>query len=186
MSNVYKEVDKEIIREMIRAIGDDPNREGLRETPVRVTKSWKELFAGYGQDPSKIMKVFEDDTCDEMVIVRDISFVSFCEHHILPFLGVAHIAYVPNGRVLGVSKLVRVLEIYAKRLQIQERLTQQVTSALDKHLNPLGSACVIESKHLCMGCRGVRQPKSKMITSSLTGVFEKIEVRQEFLNLIKR
>lgn len=173
------------IRRILQYIGEDPKREGLLETPSRVSKSYSELFAGYKQKPEDVLKVFEDGACNEMVILRDVEFVSFCEHHMLPFYGVAHLGYLPKGKVVGVSKLARILEIYAKRLQIQERLTQQVTRALDDHLQPLGSACILEAKHFCMVCRGVLKQNSIMITSSLTGEFLKPEVRQEFLNLIR-
>lgn len=172
--------------DIIEYIGDDPNREGLIETPDRVIKSWQTFFGGYNKNPAEVMKVFEDDTADELILVKDLAFTSFCEHHILPFIGVAHIAYLPNKRVLGVSKLARVLEIYARRLQIQERLTQQVTKALDDHLDPLGAACVVEARHLCMSCRGVNQPGATMVTSSLTGEFmDNFQTRAEFFNLIK-
>ncbi len=133
------------------------------------------------------MKTFEDGSCDEVVLLKDIEFVSHCEHHMLPFLGKAHIAYIPNGKVLGVSKLARLLEIYSRRLQIQERLCQQITTALDEHLKPLGSACVIEAQHLCMVARGVQKQNSVMVTSSLTGVFrDKGEARSELLDMIGR
>jgi len=175
------------IRRMLQYIGEDPDREGLVDTPKRVVRSYSELFSGYGKDPKDVMKVFEDGACDEVVIVRDAEIYSTCEHHMLPFFGRAHVAYVPNGKVLGVSKIVRLLEIFARRLQIQERLCQQVTSALDEHLQPRGSACVIEAQHFCMTCRGVQKQNSVMITSSLTGVFrDKGEARNEFLTMIKR
>lgn len=174
------------VREMLRHIGDDPDREGLLETPARVVRSWQELFSGYGQNPADVLKVFEDGACDEMVILQGVSFTSFCEHHLLPFFGVAHIAYLPAKRVIGLSKLARILDIYARRLQIQERLTTQVTTALDEHLQPLGSACVIEATHLCMSCRGAQKPGSRMLTSSLTGSFRSDpSVRAEFFGLIR-
>lgn len=174
------------IRRILQFIGEDPTREGLRETPDRVVRSYKELFAGYQQDPETVFKTFEDGRTDEMVLLRDVSFTSNCEHHMLPFMGVAHIAYLPRGKIIGVSKLARLLEVFARRLQVQERLCQQITEALDKHLNPLGSACVIEATHLCMTCRGISKTGSKMITSSLTGVFRKDPAaRWEFMHLIK-
>jgi len=177
---------EESIRRIIEFIGDDPNREGLLKTPQRVVRSYSELFSGYGKEPADVITVFEDGACDEMVIVRGVEFVSFCEHHMLPFIGTAHIAYVPDKRVIGVSKLVRLLEIYARRLQIQERLCQQVTKALDKHLKPKGSACVVMAKHLCMSCRGVGKQHSEMVTSSLTGSFLKSpEARGELFSLIQ-
>ena len=174
------------VRELIRYIGDDPDREGLLETPERVVRSWKELFVGYSQDPAAVCKTFDGGTYDEMVLAKDVEVSSTCEHHLLPFLGRAHVAYLPaNGRIIGLSKLARLVEIYARRLQVQERLTQQITSALDEHLRPLGSACVIEAKHLCVACRGVQKQHSSMVTSSLTGEFRKHEVRAEFFALIR-
>lgn len=180
---------KGAVRELLKFIGEDPDREGLLETPHRVVKSYADLFSGYQYDTddkiAAVLKVFEDGACDEMVLLKDIEFVSFCEHHLLPFIGKAHIAYLPNGKVVGISKLARILDVYARRLQIQERLTQQVTSALDKYLNPLGSACVVEAHHQCMSCRGVMKQNSVMVTSSLTGQFREPEVRSEFFHLIR-
>lgn len=177
------------IKRILEYIGENPNREGLKETPSRVVKSYADLFSGYqyqtDEDVSKLMKCFVDGACDEMVLLKNIEFVSFCEHHVLPFTGQAHIAYLPQGKVVGVSKLARVLDVYSRRLQIQEKLTQQVTRALDMHLEPLGSACIIEAVHECMTCRGVRKQNSVMVTSSLTGEFRNQEVRQELLALIK-
>lgn len=176
----------ESIRNLLRYIGENPDREGLLETPDRVLRSYSELFSGYHQNPASVLKTFEDGACDEMVVLRDIEFWSCCEHHLLPFFGRAHIAYLPNGKIVGLSKLARLLEVYSRRLQVQERLTTQITEALDKHLHPLGSACVIEAKHLCMICRGVQKQQSTMITSSLTGAFrEKPEVRGEFFQLVR-
>ncbi|GAG88950.1 unnamed protein product, partial [marine sediment metagenome] len=143
-------------------------REGLKETPKRVSKSFAKLYGGYAMKASDHMKTFSDGVCDEMVIVKDIEFFSTCEHHMLPFFGRAHIAYIPNKKVIGVSKLVRILEVYARRLQIQERICQQVTEALDTNLSPLGSACVLEAQHFCMTARGVEKQHSIMVTSSLT------------------
>jgi len=177
---------EDAVRRLIEYTGDDPNREGLKETPSRVIRSYSEIFGGYKQSPEDVIKTFADGACKEMVVVRDIEFFSCCEHHMLPFVGRAHIAYLPDGKVIGVSKLVRLLEVYSRRLQIQERICQQVTSALDVHLQPLGSACVLEAKHLCMTCRGVNKQNSVMVTSSLTGEFHRPEVRQEFLSLIGR
>jgi GTP cyclohydrolase I len=183
----HPESTKSAIKQIIEVIGDDPKREGLRETPQRVVNSWDELFSGYKQNPEEVMKTFEDGACDEMVILRDIEFYSTCEHHMLPFFGKAHIAYLPNGRVLGLSKLARVLDIYSRRLQIQERIGQQVTKALDDHLKPKGAACIIEAKHFCMLCRGVNKQNSVMITSSLTGRFkEDPATRAELMSLVKR
>lgn len=178
-------VARDAVRKILDYIGEDVGREGLIDTPARVVRSYRELFSGYGQDPASLLKTFEDGACDEMVLVKSISFCSTCEHHMLPFLGEAHIAYIPDKRIVGVSKLARLLEVYSRRLQVQERLTTQITEALDLHLKPLGSACVIEAQHLCMVCRGVQKQHSKMITSSLTGVFRKQEVRSELLQLLR-
>mgnify|MGYP001573812030 CR=1 FL=1 len=176
---------EEAIQLILRFIGEDPQREGLRETPKRVVKSYHELFGGYHVDPASVLKVFEDGACDEMVVLRNCEFSSTCEHHLLPFIGRAHIAYVPDKKVIGVSKLARILDIYSHRLQIQERLCQQVTEALDKHLQPRGSACILEATHYCMVCRGVQKQHSELVTSSLTGVFREAPVRQELLSLIR-
>jgi GTP cyclohydrolase I len=175
----------ENVRRLIEYIGDDPKREGLLETPSRVLRSYETLFSGYKQNPEDVIKVFEDGACNEMVLLKGVEFASFCEHHILPFIGQAHIAYIPNGKVIGVSKLVRILEIYARRLQIQERIGEQVTECLMKYLQPKGAACVLSAKHLCMSCRGVEKQHSTMITSSLKGVFlEDARTRSEFLSMI--
>ena len=170
---------------LLAYIGEDVTREGLTETPTRVIKSYEQLFSGYKDAAEKHLKVFEEDSCDEMVILKNIEFYSTCEHHFLPFYGKAHIGYIPDGRVVGISKLARVLDVFARRLQIQERITEQVTGALDEHLKPKGSACIIESAHFCMMCRGVQKQSSSMVTSSLTGVFRKPEVRSEFIAMIK-
>jgi GTP cyclohydrolase I len=178
---------EENVRRLLQYIGDDPTREGLAETPARVVRSYAELFSGYSVDPGSVIKTFKEDSCDEMVVVKDVEFYSTCEHHMLPFFGKAHIAYIPNGRVVGVSKLVRLLEVFARRLQIQERLCEQVTAALDTSLQPKGSACVLEAKHLCMTGRGVGKQHSVMVTSSLTGVFKdsSSQARQEFLSMVR-
>lgn len=177
---------EENIKRILQYIGEDVTREGLQETPSRVVKSYDEIYAGYKQDPADVMKTFEDGSCNEMVVLKDIEFYSVCEHHMQPFFGKAHIAYLPNGKVLGVSKLARVLDTYARRLQIQERLTQQVTNALMKGLAPRGAACVIEAKHFCMICRGVGKQNSVMVTSSLEGAFQtEHATRAEFLSIIK-
>jgi len=172
------------VRCLLKFIGEDPGREGLKDTPSRVLRSYSELFSGYFQDPASVIRTFEDGTCDEMVILRGSEMWSMCEHHMLPFFGQAHVAYVPDRKIIGISKLARLVEIYSRRLQVQERLTTQITAALDEHLKPRGSACVIEATHLCMACRGVRK-STTMITSSLTGVFRQPEVRAEFFHLTK-
>ena len=151
-----------------------------------MVKSWEKLFSGYKQSPVDILKVFKDDDSDEMVLLKDIEFYSTCEHHMLPFHGKAHVAYVPDGRIVGVSKLARLVEMFARRLQIQERLCQQVTECLDEVLKPKGSACILEAQHFCMTSRGVEKQNSIMTTSSLTGVFrDKPEARAELFQMIK-
>lgn len=175
----------EAVGVLLGFIGEDIGREGLAETPSRVVKSYKELFAGYKVNVAKLFKTFDGEGCSEMVIVRDIEFYSTCEHHMQPFFGRAHIGYIPDGRVLGVSKLARILDAYARRLQIQERIGQQVVDALMTYLQPLGAGCVIEAKHFCMVCRGVQKQNSVMVTSKVAGTFLQPEVRAEFLNLIK-
>lgn len=177
-------IEDAVIRQ-IQFLGDDPNREGLRETPKRVVKAWKELFSGYDQKPETVIKVFEDGSCDEMVILKDIEFYSTCEHHMLPFFGKAHIAYIPDGRVIGVSKLARLLEIFSRRLQIQERIGQQVTTALMDFLKPLGAGCILEAQHFCIKSRGIQKQDSVMVTSSLVGIFRQPEVRAEFMRLVR-
>jgi GTP cyclohydrolase I len=180
-----KEYIEGIIRQQLEYIGEDPNREGLLRTPERVVRSWSELFSGYKQDPKDIFTVFETGTYSQIVLLKDIEFYSTCEHHLLTFSGKAHIAYIPDKHVLGISKLARLLDIYARRLQIQERICEQVTEALMDYLQPKGAACVIEAAHNCMRCRGVQKQNSVMVTSSLKGVFlEETGTREELLRLI--
>jgi GTP cyclohydrolase I len=175
------------VRTLLEWIGEDPNREGLRETPARVVRSLADMTAGLRRTPEGLFKTFEDGTCDEMVLLTGIEFQSLCEHHLLPFIGEAHVAYLPRGRIIGISKLARLVELYAARPQVQERLTVQVTAALDKNLEPKGSACVVEAKHLCMVCRGVRKQNATMVTSSLTGAFKyDPATRAELFRLIRR
>lgn len=179
---------QERIRDMIRFIGDDPEREGLIETPDRIIRSWGELFSGYQYDtPEKIgavLKVFEEGACDEMVVLKDIHFVSFCEHHWLPFTGLAHVAYIPDGKIVGLSKLARIVDIFGRRLQVQERMTEQITSTLQDLLKPKGVGCIIEGAHSCMSCRGVLKQRATMITSSLTGDFKTASTKAEFMSLV--
>ncbi|MDD5740324.1 MAG: GTP cyclohydrolase I FolE [Candidatus Peribacteraceae bacterium] len=177
----------ENVRRLIEYIGDDPNREGLRETPQRVIRSYETIFGGYKQQAEDIIKIFEDGACDELVILKDIYFYSTCEHHLLPFSGKAHIGYIPDKRVIGISKLARILEMYTRRLQIQERIGQQVTETLMTLLKPKGAACVLEATHGCMTCRGVQKQGSVMVTSSLRGVFlDQVQTRNEFLSMIRK
>lgn len=174
------------IKQLIELIDPDYQREGVEETPKRVVKAFKEMTDGYGVDIEALLsKTFDVDNSDEMVVVRHIEFVSVCEHHLLPFTGTATVAYLPQGRVVGLSKIARLVDAYAHRLQVQERLTTQITTALDTYLDTLGSAALVTANHACMGCRGVRKPSAEMVTSSLTGEFLEHEVRAEFLSLAR-
>lgn len=180
-------LDVEAITRILSAIGDDPTREGLTDTPARVIKSWEKLYGGYKEDPADVLKtVFVEGSCDEMVLLKDIEFYSTCEHHMLPFFGRCHIGYLPAGRVVGVSKLARLLEVYARRLQIQERLTTQIAEAIVSHLTPKGVMVIMEAQHFCMTARGVEKQDSIMVTSAMRGVFSMPEVRAEFMSLVKR
>ncbi len=176
------------VRLIIEAIGDDINREGLKETPRRVADMYEDIFSGTGKDVKDVVKIFETEEHDEMVILKDIPFYSVCEHHLLPFLGKAHIAYIPRkNKLLGLSKLARIVELYAKRLQLQERLTSQIADTMMEIVNPLGVLVIIEAEHLCMTMRGVKKPGSKMITSAIRGIFRKNEsTRKEALELISK
>ncbi|MGR8950340.1 MAG: GTP cyclohydrolase I FolE [Gammaproteobacteria bacterium] len=175
------------IRTLLRFAGDNPDREGLRDTPSRVARSYGELFAGYAMDPRKILdRTFsETDGYDEMIILRDVPFVSHCEHHMVPFMGTAHVAYLPHQRVVGISKLARVIDAYARRLQIQEKLTVQIAEAIETVLRPRGVAVVLRAQHQCMTMRGVKKPGVSMVTSRMVGVFRDVaETRREFLAMI--
>jgi GTP cyclohydrolase IA len=177
---------RDAIREIILAIGEDPDREGLRETPRRVAEMFKELFSGLAVDPAEMLAVSFDEGHEEMVILRDIPFYSMCEHHFLPFHGKAHVGYIPRGCVVGISKIARVLEAFAKRPQLQERLTSQIADTLMEKLDPDGVAVVVEAEHLCMTMRGVRKPGSSVVTSAVRGTFENSSVtRSEFLTLVR-
>jgi len=176
------------VRTLLAYAGDDPQREGLRETPERVVRAYSEFFGGYGQDPQDVLsKTFEEvEGYDEMVLVRDIGFESHCEHHMVPFVGRAHVAYLPDRRVVGLSKLARVVDLYARRLQIQEKLTAQIAAAIERTLKPRGVAVVLEARHECMTTRGVRKPDSVTVTSRMTGSFRHDEAtRNYFLALIR-
>jgi len=185
-AQISRDQIKKALQKTFKFIGDDPNREGLLETPDRIINSWKELFAGYNQDYKKILsKFFVDGACDEMVICRDITGYSFCEHHMIPFSYRAHIGYIPDGKVIGLSKLARVTECFGRRLQIQEKMTTQIAEAINEVLQPKGVMVVIEGQHLCMLARGAKQHESKMVTSAIRGVFTQDNTRNEFLKLIK-
>jgi len=178
---------EEAVRTLLRWAGDDPGREGLKGTPDRVVRSYEEFFAGYGQDPEEILtRTFEEVAgYDDMVVLRGIRFESFCEHHMVPIIGVAHIGYLPNNRVVGISKLARVLEVFSKRLQIQEKMTAEIAITIDRVLKPQGVAVVLEGEHQCMTTRGVHRPGVNMVTSQMMGVFRDNEAtRKEFLSII--
>jgi len=173
------------VREILLAVGENPDREGLRETPARVARMYTELFGGLHEDPRRHLRKFFTETCDEVVLVRDISFNSMCEHHLLPFMGKAHIGYLPNGRVVGLSKLARVVEEVARRPQVQERMTEQIANLLVEELNARGVAVVIEAVHTCMTIRGVRKPGCVCVTSAMKGIFRsKVSSRAEIMTLI--
>lgn len=171
--------------EIIKLLGEDSEREGLLKTPERVAKAMLYMTQGYEQDPEQILKsaLFKEDY-RQMVIVKDIELYSLCEHHMLPFVGRAHVAYIPNGYVTGLSKIARVVELYARRLQVQERLTQQIKNSIQNTLHPLGVAVVIEAQHMCMMMRGVQKQNSVTTTSDFSGAFEKLATRNEFIRLI--
>ena len=176
------------VRIMLAWAGDDPSREGLVETPKRVAEAYKEFFAGYETDPEEILeKTFEEvEGYDEMVLVKDIRVESHCEHHMLPIIGKAHVAYIPTNRVVGISKLARIVDVYGKRLQTQETMTAQIANAIQKVLKPKGVAVVIDAYHQCMSTRGVHKTESSTVTSSMKGVFnDNVRTRNEFLNLIR-
>jgi GTP cyclohydrolase IA len=175
------------VQQMLAALDPEPGREGLRDTPRRVEKAFSFYTAGYAQDPKKVIgdALFEAAT-DEMVVVRDIELYSLCEHHLAPFFGKAHVAYIPSGKIVGLSKIARVVDIYARRLQVQERLTMQIAQALDEVLQPRGVGVVIEASHLCMMMRGVEKQNSSTVTSCLLGLFRRDErTRAEFLQLVR-
>ena len=170
---------------VLNNLGDDPDREGLKKTPLRVAKAMQFLTQGYDQDPEKILKsaLFEEEH-NEMIIVKDVELYSLCEHHLLPFFGKAHVAYIPNGYITGLSKIAHIVEVYSRRLQVQERMTQQIRDVITNTLNPLGVGVVVEAQHMCMQMRGVQKQNSVTTTSSFSGQFEKQETRNEFFSLI--
>lgn len=187
-SSIDQEALRNAVEQMLIAFGEDPNREGLKRTPERVARSYAELLSGYRQDPHELVNdaIFEA-SYDEMVLVRDIEFYSLCEHHLLPFLGRAHVAYFPKGSVIGLSKIPRIVDMYARRLQVQERMTRQIAEFIDELLHPPGVAVVVEGLHLCASMRGVKKHSARMTTSCMLGVFRKsLATRQEFLDNISR
>jgi len=175
-----------LYQQIIELLGEDVSREGLVKTPERVSKAMQFLMQGYEQDPEQIIQsaMFTEDY-RQMVIVKDIDFYSMCEHHMLPFFGKAHVAYIPNKKITGLSKIARVVEVFARRMQVQERMTTQIKECIQKTLNPMGVMVIIEAQHLCMQMRGVQKQHSITTTSDFTGVFEQAKTREEFINLIK-
>jgi len=179
---------EQAVRTLLRHIGEDPEREGLARTPARVVQALEFLSQGYRQDPKQAINgaLFAEEDYQEMILCRDLDFYSLCEHHLLPFNGKAHVAYLPNRRIIGISKIARMVEIYARRLQIQERLTTQIAHTLMEEIEPLGVAVVLEAEHLCMRMRGVEKQNSYVTTSAMLGVFRThFETRQEFMNLLR-
>ena len=189
MTSKKIDIDKieKAVREILLAIGEDTDREGLRETPMRVARMYKELFSGMRENPQKHIKSVFSEKCEEIVLLKDIPFYSTCEHHLMPFIGSAHVAYLPREKVLGVSKIARIVDSFAKRLQIQERLTSQVADFIMDNLQPQGVAVVMEASHSCVTIRGVQKPGSVMVTSALRGIFKKdIRSRNEVLSLMHK
>lgn len=183
-----QEEERRLVRQLLTRAGDDPEREGLIDTPERVIKAYNTWFSGYGKDPADVLKVFEDgaEGVDEMVVQTDIPVYSHCEHHMAAIFGVAHVAYIPNGRVVGLSKIKRVVDIFARRLQVQERLTNQIAEALNANLKPIGVGVILECRHMCMESRGINARGIITTTSALRGAIkEEYETRGEFLNLVR-
>ncbi len=178
---------RELYEKILPHLGEDPTREGLRKTPLRVAKAMQMLTRGYFEDPEKVLReaVFEEDY-NQMVIVKDIDFFSLCEHHLLPFYGKVHVAYIPKGYITGLSKIPRVVDIFSHRLQVQERMTSQIMTCIEKTLKPMGVMVVIEAEHMCMQMRGVEKQHSITTTSAFSGAFQQAKTREEFMNLIKK
>lgn len=183
---IDKERAKNAVRELLLAIGEDPDREGLRETPDRVARMCEEIFAGLHMNPKEVVKIFQEETHEEMVLVKDIPLYSVCEHHLLPFIGVAHVVYIPRkGKIIGLSKVARIVDIVAKKPQLQERLTSEIAEIIMDTLSPLGVAVVVEAEHLCMTMRGIKKPGAKTLTSALRGIIRTdARTRAEVMALI--
>ena len=177
---------EELIKELLELLGEDPNREGLKKTPERVAKAYKFLTEGYTEEPKEILqKALFQSSNDEMVLIRDIEFYSLCEHHLLPIIGRVHVAYIPNGKVVGLSKIPRIINLFARRLQIQEQMTEQIADAILETINPKGVGVVVHARHMCMEMRGVEKINSTTVSSALRGLFKKDQrTRNEFYNLI--
>jgi GTP cyclohydrolase I len=172
------------VKNLLISIGEDPDRQGLKDTPRRVVKSWETLFGGYKQNPKDILNTTFNEDYKSMVICDNIDFYSTCEHHLLPFYGKCHIGYIPHKKIIGLSKMPRLVEVFSRRLQVQERLTEQIANSLMKFLDPLGVGVIIQAKHFCMMSRGVQKQNSSMITSSVRGIFQELHVKQEFNRLL--
>lgn len=185
---VDEQAAREAVRTLLRHMGEDPEREGLKSTPARVVNALGFLTRGYALDPKGVINnaLFSESDYQEMIVCKDVDFYSLCEHHLLPFMGKAHVAYLPNRRIIGLSKLARLVEVYSRRLQVQERLTVQIAQTIMEELDPMGVAVVLEAEHLCMRMRGVEKQNSRVTTSAMLGVFRSnFETRQEFMNLIR-
>lgn len=175
-----------LVRQLLAAIGENPDRDGLLDTPARIARMYDEIFSGLDKDPVEILSTSFEEAFDEIVILREIPFYSMCEHHFMPFHGQAHVGYLPNGKIVGLSKIARAVEVFAKRPQVQERLTGQIADCIEQVLGAKGVGVVIEAEHLCMTMRGVRKPGAKMVTSAMRGRFRtEVNTRQEFLGLIR-
>jgi GTP cyclohydrolase I len=187
MEELTYELRTGAVKDLLRSIGEDVSREGLLDTPARVARMYEEIFRGYNQDPKEILGTTFTEDHHELVLVKDIPFYSHCEHHMVPFFGVAHIAYIPNGNVEGISKLARLVDCFSRRLQIQERLTSQIADTIEEVLKPMGVAVIISAEHMCMTMRGVEKPGTKTITSAMRGVFmdNQNNARLELMSLIK-
>ena len=184
---INKKIEK-ITKDLLKELGEDPSREGLLKTPSRVAKSWSFLTSGYKKDLKKLVNkaIFHED-CDNMIVIKDIEFYSLCEHHLLPFFGKAHVGYIPDGRIIGLSKIPRIIDMFSRRLQVQERLTHQIADAIHLVLKPIGVAIVMEGRHMCMQMRGVEKQNSLATTSTMLGKFrESVRTRNEFMSLINR
>lgn len=177
---------EDLVRGLLEYMGEDPTREGLVRTPARVLAAWRELTVGYQQDPAVVLaRDFAADGYDEMIVCRNVEFYSTCEHHLLPFHGVAHLGYLPAGRVVGISKLARLVDVFARRLQLQERMTAQLAQAVQTHLEPQGVGVVVRARHLCMACRGVQKEEADLVTCALLGSFRDPAVRAEFMGHVR-
>jgi len=184
---IDKDKIEKAVKLLLEGIGEDPTREGLLDTPKRVAKAYDFIAQGYSKDPHEVLGKSFTEKYNEMVLIKDIEFYSLCEHHMLPFFGKVHIAYIPDGKVLGISKMARVTDVFARRLQVQERMTEQIADAINKCMEPRGVAVIIEAAHLCMQMRGVEKQHSQTTTSAMRGVFLTEEkTRSEFLNLLKK